>query len=293
MKIIVLGASGLLGFEVFDELNRSFPNSVLGTSTKEKNSLLKFDSSTDRLSDLVREHKPSHVVNCIGLIPQKVTHLSGYQITKKMILLNSLLPRELTRFAQENEFQLIQIRTDCVFSGRKGNYSEKSRRVPNSVYGISKFMGEARGQNQNHIRTSIIGHKPLDSHSLFGWFKNLPESAVISGFTNHLWNGVPTSVFARLSSALIAFPQKTSLEAHLVPSGWMSKYDLLVLFQAILNRHDVKIVPVQTSTRIDRRLSTIDTSINEHLWQLAGFQSAPDIRELIEKEISEQLLKHS
>lgn len=292
MKIIVLGATGLLGSEVFAKLGTLNQQQLLGTSSRQIQGFLKFDVLTDQISQFLYKHTPTHIINCIGLVPQKIHNTNLLDYSHKMVEINSIFPRKLSTFAALSNTQLIQIRTDCVFYGKTGNYKESSFRLPNSIYGASKLFGEVSRVNQHHIRASIVGHKPEDSVSLFGWFRNLPIGAVVDGYTNHHWNGITTSVFARLSAGLIQMGRNNSTLAHLVPAGSLSKYEMLLIFQSLLNRNDIQVNPSQTKRRVDRRLTTNDEKSNRYLWELAGYSSIPNVQKMLEIELSEQLIKY-
>lgn len=292
MKIVVLGATGLLGGEVFSELHAQKCRNLLGTSSHQLQGFLKFNILSDHISEFLTEQAPTHVINCTGLIPQKMSKIDPVDYAHKMLKINAKFPRELSFFAKRSNIQLIQIRTDCVYNGKSGRYTENSCKLPNSIYGASKLIGETTGINQHHIRTSIVGYQPTESVSLLGWFRNLPEGAIVNGYTNHHWNGVTTSIFARVSAGLIHTSRSKSTESHLVPSGSLSKYEMLLIFRTLLNREDIQINPLQAKSSVDRRLCTIDVDTNRHLWELAGYSSIPNIRTMLEKELSEQINRY-
>ena len=289
MKTLVFGATGLLGREVFRELRNQGLSDLHGTSTKSDSDFLQFNVLSDDLFSFLMAHKPTHIVNCIGIIPQNSNHMSGVEYIRQMFKVNSIFPRRLSALAEKFNAQLIQIRTDCVYSGICGDYKEDSLKSPRNIYGISKTLGEVTGLNQQHIRSSIVGYHPNDSTSLFGWFRNLPNSSIVNGYTNHLWNGVPTSTFARLSSNLLLTGGGSSFQTHFVPANGVSKYEMLLLFRNILGRHDIKINPVKSPRKSDRTLNTINPKINRHLWELAGYDFVPKIEILLEREISTQI----
>lgn len=289
MKTLVFGATGLLGREVFRELRNRGISDLHGTSTKSDSDFLQFNVLSDDLFRFLLQHKPTHIVNCIGRIPQNSKNLSGVEYIQQMFKVNSIFPRRLSTLAVKFNAQLIQIRTDCVYSGISGDYKEDSLRSPRDIYGISKALGEVTGFNQQHIRSSIVGYHPNDTTSLFGWFRNLPDSSIVDGYTNHLWNGVPTSIFARLSSNLLLIGGGSSFQTHLVPANGVSKYEMLLLFKKILGRYDIKINPVQSPKKSNRTLNTMNPKTNRYLWELAGYDFVPKIEFLLEREISAQI----
>lgn len=280
-KVLVLGATGLLGSSVFTTLEKISNFKIVGTSSLFRENYLKFDANNDSLVDLIGQEEPSHIVNCIGLVPQKKLNVSNFQRNRQMFHLNSFLPRRISQIANERQIGLIQIRTDCVFSGRRGNYKENSLKLPNGVYGWSKLLGEKSAHYNQNIRCSIIGNSDFDNYSLFGWFKNLPEGAEIYGYTNHLWNGVTTDIFAKLVASLILETKFESFSTHLVPEGFLSKFELLHHFKLLTGRKDINIIPKETPKSIDRRLVSTNTTLNQHLWKRAGYKTVPHIKDLI------------
>ena len=280
-KVLVLGASGLLGSTVYKKLTDNKSLETIGTSTKEDKLFVKFNIFEDNLFEILKRICPTHIVNCIGKIPQKKLHSGVVNRFQSMIYLNTFFPQKISLWAMRNQVKLIQIQTDCVFRGSRGNYNEDSIKFPTDLYSFSKILGEFGCNSQVNIRTSIVGDSAEDSSSLFGWFRNLPKNSKVNGFTNHLWNGSTTSVFAQLTEGLINSEDYKSINAHLVPRNSLSKFEMLKIFKEILNRSDILIKPIASPKPIDRRLATKNQKLNEELWSLAGFKSVPDISDLL------------
>ncbi len=150
------------------------------------------------LKEKIKQIEPDVVVNAVGIIKQ-------VPLAKNVIntlLINSIFPHQLSELAEEFEFRLINISTDCVFSGEKGNYSESDLADAQDLYGKSKHLGEVVTGNCLTLRTSIIGRELETSHSLVEWFlSNRGES--VKGFVNAIYTGFPTIVLADIMSNLI------------------------------------------------------------------------------------------
>jgi dTDP-4-dehydrorhamnose reductase len=142
--------------------------------------------------------------------------------------------------AQRIGARVIQIATDCVFSGSRGNYTESDPHDPLDAYGKTKSLGEVQSPNVLHIRCSIIGPELKRASSLLGWFLKQPPGATLQGFAHHEWNGVTTLQFARLCSSLIrggtarfdALRNVSSVH-HFVPNVAVNKHELLQLFARV------------------------------------------------------------
>lgn len=284
MKIAVLGATGMLGSMLVDYLSE-FYNIV---ATSRNNTLIpspinnvedrQFDAIKSEDKELKRIVKDCDwIINAIGSIPQR-NDIKNEQV---FIQTNQFFP---TRLATLN-IPVIQIATDCVYSGVVGNYDEDYIPDPIGIYGRTKYAGEVSGIN--HIRCSIIGP---ESHgkSLLGKFLNLPEKAFQNGWRNVIWNGITTLHFAKLCRGIIENDIKLGQKIHLIPTDIVTKYELLVDFAKEFNRGDITIVPVDAETSINRSLATNNPSINKYLWECAGYKEPPTIRQMI-KELAEYM----
>lgn len=199
MRILVLGVSGMLGHQVWLELGKS--HYVWGASRGEVLRLQKFKSAKRQLIDgvsaedielidqLIAENEFDVIINCIGVVKQ----LDLSKEYKSSIAINSLFPHQLASIAQGAK--VIQISTDCVFSGKKGNYSEEDFADANDLYGRSKFLGEISYGHHLTLRTSIVGHELHTCHSLFDWF--LSAEGQIKGFSNAIYSGLTTLELAK------------------------------------------------------------------------------------------------
>lgn len=219
-------------------------------------------------------------VNCIGLIKQHMNDADPAS-TWRAIQINSIFPYYLDEFAAERDIPVIQIATDCVFSGGKGRYTELDPHDAHDVYGKTKSLGEAPRTAIRHLRCSIIGLEAKSSASLIGWFLSTPPNGQINGFTNHFWNGVTTLHFGRI--ALAALENQTDLPQlqHIVAGDTLSKYDMLHCFAKTFHREDIVIQPSETASSVDRTLGTIRPEVNEQLWKGAGYAAPPSVTQMI------------
>lgn len=234
-KILVLGASGMLGHMLFKVLSDHDDLDVFGTIRGfEKNSrieslgksgkLLKgvhFESDAPFL-DALKTCRPDVIVNCIGLIRQKPdgqNHLA-------CIELNSKLPHKLFKISQVAGARFIHVSTDCVFNGNLGNYTEESPPSAEDVYGLSKFLGEVHYEGALTLRTSIIGPELSGKLSLLEWF--LSQSGTINGFDKAIYSGLPTYELSQIIKNIITkFENLSGL--YQVSTNPISKYELLKL----------------------------------------------------------------
>jgi dTDP-4-dehydrorhamnose reductase len=265
MKIVVLGANGMLGSMLVDYLSQY--HEVVGTTRKQFDAL-KPDFSVVQDCDWI--------INAIGEIPQRHRH------STTMYEVNGIFPWKLL---EEMRKPIIHITTDCVYSGQKGNYVETDVCDCVEEYGQSKWTGEFTKPYFNTLRCSIIGLEPDGNYSLLKWFLSQSHGAKVNGYLNYHWNGVTTLAFAKVCKGIIENGYCPEFQ-HLVPADSMSKYFLLRLFAAYFEREDISISPVNIGMKIDRRLSTLFLEVNLRLWQMAGYSEPPSIERMI-KELAE------
>ena len=301
-NILVLGANGMLGKMISLYLKSNNELNVFVTARDksafiEKNFKKKFTNFqlSDNYSDNLKKIVDSNIdliVNCIGVIKPKIDEKNPNSI-KETILTNSYFPLELQNLALKNQIKYIQIGTDCVFSGNDGSYTESSFMDAKDLYGKSKIVGEIEGINKSLIRSSIIGPEEGKGFSLMNWFlKNTQQE--VSGYKNHLWNGVTTLNFAKVVEGFILSNEFNFKTQHLIPRNTITKANLLEEFKKHFNK-DVVINHIDAEEIIDRTLLTINEQVNENLWKRAGYSSIPTVEENIEElansEITHKIMK--
>ncbi|NVJ92571.1 MAG: SDR family oxidoreductase [Methylocystaceae bacterium] len=234
MKILILGASGMLGHKLLEVLNKNFE--VIGTFRKFHNEIQNYPPFKESqlvfnvdamdfssVKNVISQHKPNVIVNCIGIIKQ----IKEAKNAITSIAINSLFPHQLEEICQSENIRLIHFSTDCVFSGIQGNYTEQSIPDPEDLYGRSKLLGELTGENSLTIRTSIIGRELREYRSLVEWLLNNQDGRVF-GYSYAIFSGFPTIILANIISNVIKNHKDLSGLWH-VSSDPISKYDLLVL----------------------------------------------------------------
>lgn len=258
MKVLILGISGMLGSAVFRKFLRHSEHVVVGTVRS--SSLLKYYSEAEKqciktgvdvvdemsLIRVFEDVKPDLVINCVGLIKQ----LQGADDPIDTLPINSILPHRLLALCNISGARLVHISTDCVFSGRKGAYTESDISDAVDLYGKSKFIGELHhSKNAITLRTSIIGHGLQPNSSLVDWF--LSQKDRVSGYTKAIFSGLPT---VELASVILNFviPRPDLHGLYHLSADAISKYDLLAL---IADQYDKKIeIVANNDFIIDRSL---------------------------------------
>ena len=284
-KIAVLGSTGMIGsgliaamaesnFDII-EFNRAGKSTTPGTISR------KIDVLTDDWQKELQLSEPfDYVINAIGLIRHKIDTQNPESL-QDAIRVNSLFPLQLDQFSTEVGFKVIQIGTDCVFSGSKGSYDENSTFDPYDVYGRTKVLGESLLTNTFTLRVSVVGKELSTSTELMSWVLNQPHKAILQGFENHIWNGVTPLQLAKVLTFVMESKITHTNTHHLVPGDKISKYQLLRMIADIGGREDIKVEPFSTAHTVDRSLSTSHSKQNEMLWLGAGYEKAPLIGDMI------------
>ncbi len=177
----------------------------------------------ENFEKILKKNKPDAVVNAAGIIKQKPT-ANDVAATLEV---NSIFPQKLANCAERLNFRLITISTDCVFDGKRGNYSEDDTADAADLYGRSKNLGEVSGKNCLTLRTSIIGREIDTTHSLIEWFIS-NRGGQTEGFKRAIYTGFPTVILADIIGDIIeTFPDLHGL--YHLSSDSINKFDLLNL----------------------------------------------------------------
>ena len=258
MRILILGGDGMLGHQLLRQWQgRHEVRATLRRDAQYYSEWNLFDADNSyfgvdaiRADELVRvfaEFHPQAVVNAVGIVKQRPAANESIP----SIEVNALFPHKLAKLCMAANARLVHMSTDCMFSGRKGNYQETDRIDPEDLYGMSKFLGEVHEENCLTLRTSIIGMELSRKRSLIEWF--LAQKGSAKGFKNAIFSGFTTIEFSRVIERLLTQYTHASGVYH-VSSSAISKYDLLVLVKNKLNL-PIEIVP-DDELRCDRSLDS-------------------------------------
>lgn len=281
--VIVLGSSGMLGQEVVRVFaNAGLPHLAFSRQPESKKFFDFNDQSSDEISRILSISEGAYVINCIGWIPQRG---SGSPDADKdnAWKLNVRLPKMLEELSEKKSVRVIQVATDCVFDGLRGNYSESD--IPNAddVYGKSKIAGEASQPSAMRIRCSIIGQDRNSNAGLFSWYKSQPRENSVSGYDNHFWNGVTTNALAKLFLGIIRDDVFHAGLQHWIPLDTVSKFELLSAFKHVLGGDSATVLQGQGPSSVNRTLSTNNLSVSDQYWGSAGYGRAPSVSTLVEE----------
>jgi dTDP-4-dehydrorhamnose reductase len=248
-RIVVIGGAGMLGHKLFQILRERFPGALATTLEDVRKPPLdrvEFLQGGDVITGLdvtdfgglgrsLADMKPDFIINCVGIIKQRLEATSPIP----SITINSLLPHKLAVIATEWGGRVIHFSTDCVFSGKRGAYVETDQSDAEDFYGRTKFLGEVAGENALTLRTSIIGRELVEHRSLLDWFLAQNHKSV-RGYRRTVYSGITTNEMAEVVTLIIRdYPALSGL--YQIASEPISKYDLLCMLRDAY-KLDVEIV---------------------------------------------------
>ncbi|MBQ9408914.1 MAG: sugar nucleotide-binding protein [Clostridia bacterium] len=188
------------------------------------------------IKQLIGENKFDTVINCIGLLNQTCEERKA-----DAVYLNSYFPHQLAQLTQGTQTQVIHMSTDCVFSGKRGRYTEDDFKDGSTFYDRSKALGEIVNGKDLTLRQSIVGPDINPKGiGLLNWF--MQQRGEVNGYTGALWTGQTTLQLAKTMEAA-ALCRAHGLY-NMVPETSISKCDLLKLFNKYIRKEKVTILPV-------------------------------------------------
>jgi dTDP-4-dehydrorhamnose reductase len=211
-----------------------------------------FGVAVEDLASVTRaidEAAPDVAINCIGIVKQSPLVADAPQL----IQVNSLFPHQLAEACHARGVRLIHVSTDCVFSGRRGRYTEQDVPDPTDFYGQSKLAGEAFGDGVVTLRTSMIGREFRTKNGLLEWFLSQPAGSTVSGYTNAVFSGPTALELARAIVRVAADHAELEGTFH-VGAEPISKHDLLLELRDAFGR-DLRIEPCEEPV-VDRSLDS-------------------------------------
>lgn len=277
MKILVIGASGMIGstvlrvlseqrdWEVFGTVRDASVKRLFSAAIRERTIAGVDVEHPDLLIKILDQIRPDVVVNCAGL----TKHKPEADDPLVSVPINTLMPHRLAGLCKLVGARLIHVSTDCVFSGEKGGYVENDFADARDVYGKSKALGEVLYPHTITLRTSTIGHELQSQYGLLDWF--LAQEGRCKGYTRAVFSGLPTVVFAQVVRDMV-IPHKELSGLYHVAAEPINKFDLLKLIAEVYG----KTINIEPDDKF-----VIDRSLNADRFRQATGYVAPDWRSLI------------
>lgn len=278
MRVLIFGVTGMLGNAAFRVLSGDSKHEVWGTIRDPRAAdyfpdalrarlLANVDVlDSDALVSLLDRVRPDVVINCTGIIKQ----LDAANDPLRILPLNALFPHQLAGLCALAGARLVSLSSDCVYSGRKGNYEESDPSDAEDLYGKSKCLGEVR--DRPHVitlRTSGIGHELNSSHGLLGWF--MAQNSKVKGYAKAIYSGLPSVELARTIKDFV-LPRPGLHGLYHVSASPISKYDLLTLIAHAYGKH----IEIERDETV-----VLDRSLNSRRFSQATGYVAPEWPDLV------------
>jgi dTDP-4-dehydrorhamnose reductase len=254
-KVLVIGSKGMAGHVIYNYLPSLGDYEVYGVArnVKQTDRVFSLDVSDTKGLKKILDLQFDIVINCIGILNK-----DAEENPHKAVWFNSYFPHFLEALTKDKNTRLISISTDCVFSGKKGNYSENDFKDGEGFYATSKALGEVINQKDLTIRTSIIGPElNIEGIGLFHWF--MQQKDQIYGYSKAFWSGITTIELAKVIHQTI-LQNSTGL---IIVSGEnkIDKYSLLKLLNKIF-RNEELIILENYDYKVDKSMRSLRTDFN-------------------------------
>ncbi len=278
MKILILGASGMIGSAIYKKLHADSSLQVYGGmrdlgSVKFLPASLQKDvvhsgdlANKDQIPRLLTKVRPEVVINCAGL----TKHKKEVDIPEIVMPINGAMPHQFASVCNDGGIRFIHISSDCVFSGDKGMYLESDLPDASDLYGKSKALGEVMNGNAVTLRTSTIGHELHTKYGLLEWFLSQNNECV--GFSKAIFSGLPSVVFAEIIKDYV-LTNTNLVGLYQISAEPINKYELLKLIANIYGKK----IEIKKDCEF-----TIDRSLNYEKFKAATGYTPAAWPELIE-----------
>lgn len=238
MKFLILGCNGMAGHMISLYL-REKGHDVLGFALAKSDlvdSVAGDAQDVAFMKELIGVDKFDTVINCIGLLNQTCDEHKAMAV-----YLNSYFPHQLARITEGTHTQIIHMSTDCVFSGKRGQYTEDDFRDGATFYDRTKALGEIVNDKDLTMRQSIVGPDiNPNGIGLLNWF--MQQHGEVTGYTRAMWTGQTTLQLAKTME--MAAKERAHGLYNMVPNTNISKCDLLGMFNKHIRKEKIRILPV-------------------------------------------------
>lgn len=258
MKILVLGANGMLGHRAAALLSER--HDVVGTVRRADTRAQRFASRARfvtgvsvedfaTVAEVFEHERPDAVINCIGIVKQKAESHEAVP----SIRANSLFPHQVAELCEAAGARFVHVSTDCVFTGSRGGYAESDVPDAPDLYGRSKLLGEVvDSPGAVTVRTSIVGWELSNPTGVLEWFAGR-RGKTCAGYTKAVFSGLATTDLVGVFESLCTEWRELDGLWH-VSADPISKYELLTGLDEQLG-WGTQIVP-QDEPVIDRSLDS-------------------------------------
>jgi dTDP-4-dehydrorhamnose reductase len=278
MKILVTGASGLLGLNL--SLLAMKNHSIAGVD-RSKLAGTPFEIIKADLLDPEIEHrildtvKPDAVIHTAALANLEACE----EQPETARLLNAEMPGELAAVCAQRGITMMHISTDAVFDGTKdGVYTEEDAPNPQGIYAQTKLAGERNVLSANPgavvVRVNFFGWSLGGVRSLPEFFiNNLSVGKRADGFTDVFFCPLFVGDLAELLLKML--DKGLNGTYHVVGSESLSKYDFGVAIARKFGFDERLIEPVSVDSSTLKAPRSHNLRLSVHKLSTAIGESVP------------------
>lgn len=291
MKILVTGASGQLGYDVVNELNKRGHNTI-GTDValSEKLPIVTLDiTDEDAVSKTVAEINPDAVIHCAAWTA--VDAAEDEENKQKVFAINENGTANLAKACRDIDCKMLYISTDYVFDGQ-GNtpwQADCKEYAPLNVYGESKLRGELAVSEtlDKYFIVRIAWVFGKNGNNFIKTMLNIGKKYDTLRVVNDQI-GTPTYTFdlARLLADMVETDKYGYYHAT-NEGGYISWYDFAceIFRQA---GYDTKIIPVTTAEYgLSKAARPFNSRLDKSKLAANGFEPLPDWKDALARYLKE------
>ena len=266
-RILLFGANGQLGRSIYVELSPYFdviPCININKKGAElfENSEISVDiSNSNDVQSTIQKFSPEIVINSAAF-----TNVDKCETDKETAFkVNVKGLKNLVKYSSKKT-HIIQISTDYVFDGEKGDYSEFDPTYPKSYYGKTKLEAEnyLRGTDSNWLilRPNVLFGNNLNSNSSFvSWvYNSLKQNKQINVVTDQISNPTWTTAFAQAIRQCIIM--KTKGLFHYGSDDKKSRFDFAKLIARTFDLDEKLINPITTKELKQKAKRPLKSDLN-------------------------------
>ena len=279
-RILVAGASGLLGSNLLMMNKGRFK--MMGISNRHIMSYPGCESvQLDlRIPEVLSKWswEPDCIINCAALTDGDYCELHPDEARR----VNIDITANLLQLAANTKSYFIQISTDAVFDGQRGNYREGDPTAPLNQYGDTKLAAERlvveSGLKAAVARTNIYGWNALEKKSL-GEFviSKLRANEEIRGIQDAVFSPILVNHLADILFSVAELKYKGIL--HIAGSESLSKFDFARQVADVFGYPDANVRPAQLVDFAFKAKRGRNLSLNTDAAQNALNRKFPGVRE--------------
>ena len=278
MKIIVTGVKGQLGYDVVRELKSRKYNDVLGIDIEDLDII-----NQKQVEVFMNHHKPNVIIHCAAYTA--VDHAEDNKDTCFNVNINGT--KYLVEQAKKHQAKFVYISTDYVFDGNKKQPYEIFDHVnPQSVYGLSKYLGEVETRKYDkHYIIRIAWVFGKNGNNFVKTMLRLGKERDTLSVVDDQF-GSPTYTFD-LSRLLVDLIETNNYGTyHATNEGECSWFEFA---REIFNQAKIEIdlKPIKSSQYPTKAKRPQNSKLNKNSLNIHGFQRLPDWKDALKRYLKE------